>query len=83
MGTYIVLFVRTFVNIMNILVLIYCVVSWIVPPYNEWRMKLDSFMNTFLDPIRRILPNTGMIDLSPIILLLLLQLIEYIIAAIF
>ena len=33
-------------------------------------------MNVFLNPIRRILPNTGMFDLSPIILMLLLQFIE-------
>jgi YggT family protein len=31
-----------------------------------------------LNPIRRILPSTGMIDFSPLVLLILVQVVEYI-----
>jgi uncharacterized protein YggT (Ycf19 family) len=31
-----------------------------------------------LNPIRRILPQTGMIDFSPLVLLILVQVVEYI-----
>ncbi len=70
------IFISSLVNIMSTLLLIYIVISWFVSPYNKYRAILDRFMNTFLDPIRRIMPNTGMFDLSPIILMLLLQFVE-------
>ena len=70
------IFISSLVNIMSTLLLIYIVISWFVSPYNKYRAMLDRFMNTFLDPIRRIMPNTGMFDLSPIILMLLLQFVE-------
>ncbi len=68
--------ISTFVSILSTLLLIYVVLSWIVPPYNKYRAMLDRFMAIFLDPIRRIMPRTGMLDLSPIILMLLLQFVE-------
>jgi YggT family protein len=61
---------------MSTLLMVYIIVSWFVSPYNKYRAMLDRFMNTFLDPIRRIMPNTGMFDLSPIILMLILQFVE-------
>jgi YggT family protein len=70
------LFISTLVNIMSTLLMVYIIVSWFVSPYNKYRAMLDRFMNTFLDPIRRIMPNTGMFDLSPIILMLILQFVE-------
>ena len=83
MSNFFVILVSTFVNIMSILLLIYVVISWFVPPYNEFRMKLDQLMNQFLDPIRRIMPTSGMFDFSPIILMLLLQFFESIVKIIF
>lgn len=70
------IFISSLVNVMSTLLLIYIIISWFVSPYNKYRAMLDRFMNTFLDPIRRIMPNTGMFDLSPIILMLLLQFVE-------
>lgn len=76
MSRFLELFISTLVNIMSTLLMVYIIVSWFVSPYNKYRAMLDRFMNTFLDPIRRIMPNTGMFDLSPIILMLILQFIE-------
>ncbi|GAP41424.1 YggT family protein [Flexilinea flocculi] len=76
MSRFLELFISTLVNIMSTLLMVYIIVSWFVSPYNKYRAMLDRFMNTFLDPIRRIMPNTGMFDLSPIILMLILQFVE-------
>jgi len=76
MSRFLGLFISTLVNIMSTLLMVYIIVSWFVSPYNKYRSMLDRFMNTFLDPIRRIMPNTGMFDLSPIILMLVLQFVE-------
>ncbi len=82
MGKIIVYFVETFVNLMNIIVLVYCVMSWFVPYDNSFRIKIEEIMNIFLDPIRKHMPNTGMIDLSPFVFLILLQILEVIIKSI-
>ena len=70
------LFLSLFVNITSTLLIIYCVMSWFVPPDFSVRRWLDGLMDQMLDPIRRILPSFGMFDLSPIVLMLLLQLLQ-------
>ena len=49
--------------------------SYILDPYHPIRRALDSIVEPFLAPIRRILPNTGMFDLSPMVLSLLIWLL--------
>jgi YggT family protein len=68
---------------MQALLLVYIVMSWFVPPYNRFRMFVDDIVNRFLDPIRRIMPNTGMIDFSPFILMLLLQFLDSAVKSVF
>jgi len=53
--------------------------SYILSPYHPVRMALDRIVEPFLNPIRRILPSTGMIDFSPLILIVLVQLLSNII----
>lgn len=79
---FLLVFVRTFVRVMSTLLFIYCILSWILPPYNPIREWVDGLMNQFLDPIRRFLPYMGGIDFSPIILMMILNLLERIIFAI-
>jgi YggT family protein len=59
-----------------ILIIIWVVVSWILPPYHPFRESLDRIVEPMLAPIRRLLPATGMIDLSPMILIILIQLVS-------
>ena len=66
------LFLSLFVNITSTLL----IMSWFVPPDFPVRRWLDGLMDQMLDPIRRILPSFGMFDLSPIVLMLLLQLLH-------
>jgi YggT family protein len=71
--------VRLIFNILNLVILIDIVVSFFLSPYHPIRNALDSIVNPLLFPIRKILPQTGMFDFSPIILILILQLLEYLI----
>lgn len=50
-----------------------------MPPYHKVRQVLDKIVDPMLQPIRRIIPAIGNIDFSPIVLLLVLQLMEYLI----
>ena len=54
-------------------------VSFFLQPYHPVRRALDSFVGPMLAPIRRILPPVGMFDFSPMVLIILIQLLQEII----
>ena len=66
-------------RLLTVVIVIDVIVSYFLPPYNNVRIFLDRIVSTLLNPIRRIVPPIQMIDFSPIILLVLLQVVEYII----
>jgi YggT family protein len=65
-------------NLLFLLVLIYVILSYVVPPYNQFRMWVDRIVEPLLRPIRKVVPLVGMLDFSPIILLILVQIIGFI-----
>jgi YggT family protein len=53
------------------------IVSWFnMDPRSPLLQILDAVTEPILDPIRRIMPRLGMIDLSPLIAILLLQFVS-------
>jgi YggT family protein len=65
-------------RLLTIVVVVDVILSYFLPPYNNFRIFLDRIVNPMLAPIRRIVPPVQMIDFSPIILLVLLQVVEFI-----
>lgn len=53
---------------------IQAVLSW-VNPYSPFALPVNQFTRPLLSPVQRIIPPLGTIDLSPLVLILLLQLI--------
>jgi YggT family protein len=45
-------------------------------PYHPIRRAIDGIVEPMLSPIRRIIPLVGMLDFSPLVLILLIQLIS-------
>lgn len=75
MGTaYIV--VRTLFDLLSFAVIIDSVLSFVLPPFHPIRSFFDRIVQPLLNPFRRIIPPLGGLDLSPIALLLLIQLVE-------
>jgi len=66
-------------RLLTIVVVVDVIVSYFLPPYNNVRIFLDRIVNPMLAPIRRIVPPVQMIDFSPIILLVILQVVQYIV----
>lgn len=66
-------------RILSWIVIINVVLSYFVDPYHPLRRALDRIVEPMLAPIRRILPSTGMLDFSPLVLLILLQLLSTIV----
>jgi YggT family protein len=71
--------VRTISYILTLLVLADIVVGYFLSPYHKVRQVLDSIVQPMLAPIRRFMPKTGMLDFSPVVLIILIQLGEVVI----
>jgi YggT family protein len=61
------------VQIISLLVIIHVVLSYFMSPFHPVRQLIDRLVEPMLSPIRRIVPPVGMLDLSPLILLILVQ----------
>jgi len=58
------------------LVIAHVILSYFMNPYHPVRETVDKLVNPLLNPIRRVVPLIGMFDISPIILIILVQLIS-------
>jgi YggT family protein len=63
-------------NLLIILIFVWVIVSWILSPYHPIREALDRIVEPMLAPIRRVIPSVGMLDLSPMILMILIELVS-------
>lgn len=66
-------------NILTTLVFVWVIASWFLAPYHPVREALDRVVEPLLAPIRRLIPQTGPIDFSPMILIILIILLEQVI----
>jgi YggT family protein len=63
-------------NVLIFVVIVDVVLSYFMSPYHAVRSTLDKIVNPLLTPIRKIVPPIMNLDFSPIILVVLLQVIE-------
>ena len=68
--------IQTAAWLFTLVIFVDVLVSYFLTPYHPVRSFLDRFVQPLLRPIQRILPPMGGIDFSPLILLLLVQLVE-------
>ena len=62
--------------LITVLILADVIVSYFMSPFHPIRSFLDRIVQPMLSPIQRILPTFGGFDFSPIVLLLLVQVVE-------
>ena len=70
-------FITLLANLLVLLVFVDSLVSFFLNPFHPVRNALDRIVNPLLAPIRRIVPLVGMLDLSPLILIILIEIISY------
>lgn len=63
-------------SILFIVVIVSVVLSYFMSPYHPIRSSLDRIVEPMLRPIRRVVPPLGMIDFSPLVLIILIQVIQ-------
>jgi YggT family protein len=66
-------FINMLALLLTLLVFVYILSSWIFPPFHSFRRALASIVEPMLAPIRRVIPPVGMLDFSPFIFLILVQ----------
>ncbi|HEX9595956.1 MAG TPA: YggT family protein [Anaerolineales bacterium] len=63
------------VFLLTLLIIVKVILSYFVPPYHPVREVIDRLVDPMLAPIRRIMPHTGGLDFSPMVLILIIQLV--------
>ncbi len=63
------------VQLITLLVIVHVVLSYFMSPFHPVRAFVDRLVAPLINPIRRVVPPFGMFDLSPLILLLLVQML--------
>ena len=73
-------FVNVFVTVYTLVILAYIVTSWLRLPYSPWLNRIQRFLSDVSEPylrlFRRVLPAMGSLDLSPMVGLIVLIIID-------
>ena len=70
-------------ELITLLVIMQVVLSYFMSPFHPVRQFIDRIVEPMLRPIRRLLPQTAMIDFSPLVLIILLQVLSGALKSIF
>lgn len=60
-------------QVLSILIIVDSLLSFVMSPMHPVREALGKVLQPLYAPIRRLLPQTGMFDFSPIVLLIIIQ----------
>ena len=69
--------IRILCNVITVLILLRVIASWYAGPTNVVFRALHLLTNPVLSPIRRIVPRVGRLDFSPMVAIIILQIIYY------
>ena len=79
-------FVTVFITVYTVVLLAYVVMSWLRLPYSPWLNRIQRFLYDVSEPylrlFRRVLPSMGPLDLSPMIGIIALWLIDQVLVRI-
>ncbi|MEI6289187.1 MAG: YggT family protein [Chloroflexota bacterium] len=65
--------INIFSNVLTIIILAHVILSYFMSPYHPIRSFIDKLVEPLLAPIRKVVPLIGLMDFSPVILLLLIS----------
>jgi len=74
-------FIQTIATVFIWVVIASSILSFFMSPYHPVRESLDRIIAPFLNPIRRMMPATGMFDFSPLVLIILVEIVSRILIA--
>jgi len=81
--TFFLRFVELLCEVLTLIILLRSLMSWITPGQtNLFTQVLFQITEPILGPIRRIMPKFGMVDFSPVVAIVILQIIIIIVNAV-
>jgi YggT family protein len=75
-------FINSTVSILTLLIFIYSLLGFFLRPYHPIRQALGQIIEPMLMPIRRRVPPLGGLDFSPLILMIILQVLGSLLTAV-
>jgi uncharacterized protein YggT (Ycf19 family) len=76
-------FLYVFASVYTLVILLYIITSWVRLPYSIWMSRIQRFLYDVCEPylrlFRRVLPSTGPLDLSPMVAVIVLWIVEQLI----
>ncbi len=73
-----ILLISTLARVYTIVIIASVILSYFMSPYHPFRVAIDRLVEPLLSPIRRVMPSLGGLDFSPLALIILIQIAEYI-----
>jgi YggT family protein len=70
--------VNLLANLFVLVVFVDSILSFFLSPYHPVRSALDRFLEPFLSPIRRMVPMVGAFDFSPLVLIVLIEVVAFV-----
>lgn len=64
-------------NLLVLLIIVDVVLGYFLSPYHPLRRFLDRVVDPMLAPIRRVVPLVGVFDFSPLVLIVLVEVVSY------
>jgi YggT family protein len=78
---YLIQLIHMLTRLFTLIVVIDVLLSYFMSPYHPVREMMDRILAPLINPIRRVVPPAGMFDFSPLILIVLAQVIDFILTA--
>jgi YggT family protein len=63
-------------QVLTWLIIIQALLSFVMSPFHPIRQNIDRFVEPLYRPIRQVLPATGGLDFSPLILIILISVVR-------
>jgi YggT family protein len=69
------LFISSLSRLLVLLIIVSALLSFFMDPYHPVRRWINSVVEPMLAPIRRVVPPVGGLDFSPLVLIILIQIL--------
>lgn len=83
MSFFIVQFIHLVSRLLSLLIIVDAILSFVLSPFHPIREFMGKILQPLYNPIRRIIPSAGGLDFSPLVLLIIVQLLEALLVSLF
>jgi YggT family protein len=76
----IVRFIYIVSNILIFIIIVDSILTYFLSPYHPLRSALDRIVQPMLNPIRKVVPLLGSLDFSPLVLIIIIEIVTYLLS---